>query len=158
MSEIAAGRILIDGLDDPEKFEAAQSAALEVERHIAQQPQLVSEVLEHAKEKLDNPSASSEWTSQLESDNAKREVALAIANLLHHTSDGKYLAYDDESYDAIDTDSQHRHDIIALQKSDRRNETALSINRRRVALSGLSIFVKTWGNRERAEANADEVA
>lgn len=160
MAGEATGRILIDASIDAERFDDAQRAVLEVEDHIRADPQLVADTIVQTRPVLENPAITPEMVTQAGSDSRRHEIAVSIAGLLAHTADGRYLDFDDATYDVIDADGRHQQ-LVEIVKSKETSAADLRANKRRVALSGLEIFIRTWGRPAQppAEAaNTSEVA
>jgi hypothetical protein len=146
------GYILIDGLDDEPAFNQAQTAALDIQAAVATEGDNVHKVLTLAAPALEDVQANPESFESIGLSDKEQEIARAIATLLDRTANGLYLDYDDITAAAQRQNGPHEQLVRIVQGSEHRGGN-LEMSKRRVALSGLRIYVNLWGSQLKHPSN-----
>jgi hypothetical protein len=151
------GHILIDLSLDHERSIAAAAAADSIMELAASEPDVALDALTIAHSILARPDADNEQLLQTGLQDQALHMASAVLELLELTEHGKYLDYDDITADRQLADPRHNQLADLVRRSNERQSGDISHNKRRVALSGLHIFIKQQQDKRLAEP-ASEVA
>jgi hypothetical protein len=140
MPETAA-HIIIDPSIDPQHFEEAQKAALELEVAVSHAPEYVSQLISRTEPILEDPAAHEQMLDNTGVQGNERHVAGTLLALLRHTADGSFLDFDDTTAAELSHNGRHQQLVELSRNTEHRHVGDPRVNRRRVAISGLRAYI-----------------